>query len=215
MDIGARNVFFSVFILVILNKKIGITVFFVWGLSIVFVNLYFNNLVFPASFYFNSHNLEFLIGMGVAYLVKLLHMNLLSQKTVLIIIIIGISIFLINGINLNYNYIDINAFMTILLFGLSSSVIIFGLVKISNPKNKNIFFKSLLLLGSASYSIYLIHNPLISVLNRIVQKLNLEKWVFADIIYLGIICICICIGVLFHLIIEKPMLKYLRGTVNG
>lgn len=62
--------FYTVFIVVILNKKIGVSLLWGWGLLILLANVYIVKLDFPSSFYLNAHNLEFLLGMGVAYLIK-------------------------------------------------------------------------------------------------------------------------------------------------
>ncbi|WP_309498689.1 acyltransferase family protein [Sulfurovum sp.] len=127
------------------------------------------------------------------------------------IIFSGIIVFLFAGLNIDYEFFQLNGLLNVLLFGFSSAMIIFGLVKLQNPQNRNIFFRLLLLLGAASYSIYLIHNPLISVLNRIVQKLNMQAWVYPEVTYLMIVTLSIFVGIVFHLLIEKPVLQYFRN----
>jgi peptidoglycan/LPS O-acetylase OafA/YrhL len=72
--------FYTLFIALIFNKKIGLFIFMFWSLSILLFNIFTKQLSFPYSFYFNLHNLEFLFGILVAYLFKNNHINFLNKK---------------------------------------------------------------------------------------------------------------------------------------
>jgi len=110
-----------------------------------------------------------------------------------------------------YECIILPHFLTTMIYGVSASFIIMGLIMLPESKNQSRAFNVLLLLGSASYSIYLIHNPLLSVLNRIVNKLDMVSFLDAKVIFLSIVIICVVAGIVLHLLIEKPILKYLRN----
>ena len=200
--------FYFTFILIILNKRIGFLIFILWVILIFFYNIFLEK-VFPYSFYLNSHNFEFLLGIVTAYLFKsnkFLKIKYFSSY----ILYFGLFIFILNGINTNYNFIYISSFYQILLYGVSSSFILFGLVLLREPIYQNKLFKIFLLLGASSYSIYIIHNPLLSVLFRIMKKTNLEYYLNDILIFLLFTSISIVVGILLHLIIEKPILKFLR-----
>ncbi len=73
--------------------------------------------------------------------------------------------------------------------------------------------KLLILLGEASFSLYLIHNPIISLANAIFLKTPLQIPVFIYSIVLTIICIIA--SVMTYLFIEKPIHNYLKRRIKA
>lgn len=69
----------------------------------------------------------------------------------------------------------------------------------------------LVLLGNASYAIYLVHNPLLSVLMRIAAKVQMD---WASGLAFGFVASAV-IGLVYHLCYEKPALKLARRLVRG
>lgn len=201
--------FYFLFILMILNKKIGAIIFVFWAFIILSFNLFSQDIVFPFSFYFNNYNLEFLLGMLVAYAIKS-HAFLKLHGWALQTVVIGVVVFLINGINVNYDFIGLGGFLTTIIFGLSSGSIIFGLATLPSLDQTTKLSKMLLLLGGASYSIYLIHNPIQSVLHRFILVTDMHLFMYPNLIFLLISILCIFAGILLHVFIEKPMLNYFR-----
>lgn len=65
----------------------------------------------------------------------------------------------------------------------------------------------LLLLGNASYSIYLIHNPLLSVTQRLAGKLELD-WLMA--LVAGVV-VSVLAGLIYYGLIERPALGFFRN----
>jgi peptidoglycan/LPS O-acetylase OafA/YrhL len=126
------------------------------------------------------------------------------------VIVLGIISFVLSGLNIYYGIFNINR---VILFGIPSFMIIYGLVSLEvNQKIKNIP-KVLIFLGDASYSIYLIHYPLLSMANKVFNSLKvydiLGNFVSCSIITIGIVTIC-C---LFYMIIEKPLLSNINRFV--
>lgn len=60
----------------------------------------------------------------------------------------------------------------------------------------------LLYLGEASYAIYLVHNPLLSVTTRLAARVRIMSDVYVATI-LGII-VAVCVGCLYYSLVEKP-----------
>jgi len=205
--------FYFIFIILIINKKIGFLIFFIWSFSIFSYNLMYDNGIFPFDFYLSKYNLEFILGITAAFLIKSNKIYYDEKYLQNLIIFIGFMIFFMNGMNENYKLIEINDFTVTIIYGLSSFLMIIGMTMIRSPKHKNYFFKLLLLLGSASYSIYLVHNPLLSVLHRVVQKVNLALYIEPNIIFLILVITCLGVGIGLHLYIEKPLLKYITRSV--
>lgn len=65
----------------------------------------------------------------------------------------------------------------------------------------------LLALGNASYSIYLIHNPLVSVTQRLAGRLDMT-WPVA--VLFGVV-LSVGFGYLYFLWVERRALRYFRG----
>ena len=104
-----------------------------------------------------------------------------------------------------------NNFQT-LMFGLSFSLVICGL---SNSERAGFVIGGnpvLQVLGNASYSLYLLHFPLISIFCKICVYLGINnKGLFlSSIAYTIILLLCIFISVKFHTIVEKPLTHWLR-----
>ncbi|NIE63988.1 acyltransferase [Burkholderia sp. Ax-1719] len=94
-------------------------------------------------------------------------------------------------------------------YGLASCAIILGLVK---AEDRGAIFganRGVQVLGDASYALYLLHFPMISVLSKVAVKAGLTGVVGATAAYFAILAACIATAVLFHLKIEKPLLRIL------
>lgn len=67
-------------------------------------------------------------------------------------------------------------------------------------------------LGDASYALYLLHYPMVSVLTRIAVGLGLARFGFwgAALALVLEVAICVATAMAFHLWIEKPILNWLR-----
>jgi peptidoglycan/LPS O-acetylase OafA/YrhL len=62
--------FYMLFIIIIINKRVGLYLLLLWGLIVLFLNLNYFQLDFPISFYFNIHNIEFILGVSIAFILK-------------------------------------------------------------------------------------------------------------------------------------------------
>ncbi len=60
----------------------------------------------------------------------------------------------------------------------------------------------LVFLGAASYSIYLVHSPVVSILARLLQPLQQRV-----VIFCACVLIAIALGGMYHLLVEKPTLR--------
>jgi len=203
--------FYFTFIIIILNKKIGVSLYILWASIITVLQFTITKeMTFPYSFYFNSHNIEFVLGVLLGVIFK--DSNFINTiKNYKLLIFGGIILFILNGINQNSNFIQINSFIILLIYGLSSFFIIMGLILLEKESPELKVPKLLILLGSASYSIYLIHLPILSVMHRIVQKLEFKDFLHSDLIFIIVCIIAIISGVVLHLLIEKPLTSFLSN----
>jgi len=99
----------------------------------------------------------------------------------------------------------------ILLFGLASFLII---AACNTESVERLFQKKNLLyiIGNASYSVYLIHFPVLSFLCKIFRVINIENiYGFKNIIFPTLASLTLCIGIAFHYLVEVPALNLLRN----
>lgn len=166
-----------------------------------FQNSYFNLI-------FGYYNFEFLLGCISAYLVTNIKIKqpkiLLSFGILLFILMIGLEKYssqALYSLRL-FGY----GFPSFLIITSLSSSEINGQFKIT----KNLVSQFLLLLGNASFSIYLTHQILISAIGRGFILAGLPNIISPYILIFIIIAIAVTLGCIFHLIIEKPLVYHSR-----
>lgn len=162
---------------------------------------------FLVSFLFNKLNLEFFAGCGIAALVR---KHTLKRPIALLLIGLGLAGYLVTA------YVHIHKLTTVdelLAFGLPSVLLIWGLASIrfeTAPK----WMTPLLKLGDASYSIYLTHLTFLSLVIKTLVALHAPQiiGVFATL------CLCVAITIIlgraFYVMIEKPMVAFLKQALN-
>ena len=147
----------------------------------------------------NPINLEFVLGMGVAYLARGI-----SKRFAMMLLLLGCSIFVLL---LLWPF----ALECRVLFGLPFSIMILGSVLLES-QGKLVLPSVVVFIGDASYSIYLVHNPLISIVSRLTAQLHsVSNW------KLGMfLCVTssIGVGVIFHFVVEKPLVRLFRQELQ-
>lgn len=144
-------------------------------------------------------NLEFVLGMGVAYLARGV-----SNRFAAALIFTGGSIFVLL---LLWPF----AVECRVLFGLPFSVLVLGAVLLER-QGKLVLPRWMVMMGDASYSIYLIHSPLVSLTSRMVGRLHgFASWGLGMLVG---VASSVIVGVLYHLFIEKPLIRLFRRQFN-
>lgn len=204
--------FYLFFAFLILNRWAAIAI------GLVFLYFYasyadVSNVAFPLSFLFQDYIFLFVMGMIVAFAC--------SSKRMIVerpafYAAVGILLFSCVAVD---TVMDSNllAEWRTLLYGLASSLIIFGLVRAEDKGQTYLGQSWMQLLGDSSYVLYLIHFSVIGILCRFSMLIHLDKLGFAGamIAYFVIFCACIVGSVVFHLQIERPVVAYLRNHVRG
>ena len=94
------------------------------------------------------------------------------------------------------------------LFGLPFALLVLGGVLLER-QDKLALPRWMVLIGDASYSIYLIHNPLVSLTSRVVGRLHgIASWGVGMLVG---VALSVFVGVLYHLFIEKPLIRLFRN----
>lgn len=152
----------------------------------------------------SPYNLLFIIGMLVAWLVVRIQVPFPR-----LFIIIGTILFLLTGVAENLQILQTSATFTILMFGLSSAVLLIGvvsgeshgLIRVHNSAN---------LLGDLSYPLYLSHGISIAAIMAIytISGLHLPGWVLLILLLI----ICSIAGIVLNKLVERPMARMLKAA---
>jgi len=193
--------FYIIFCLYFISKRLFIIFVIGWSLAIcIMAWLGEGATTSPLMLrLFNPINLEFVLGICVAYLTRSS-----SNRDGTALAFLGISsivLLLIWPFALECR----------ILFGLPFSALVLGGVFLER-QGKLALPPLMVLMGDASYSIYLIHNPLLSLTSRIVgRSLGFSSWWWG--LFAGAVSSVIA-GTLYHLFIEKPLIRMFRHRIN-
>lgn len=162
---------------------------------------------FPLSFFLSAFNLEFLSGVVIAILVK---KNAVPKSTAGVLVASGILLlavsFFVKGPETGYGTGD-TAFVSLWVaaFLLMAGAAWADRSGVREPPS------SFRLLGDASYSLYLIHYPALSLFSKVLGALPVSGDAFAMMAPYIATSGALTAGVLLHLYCEKPLLASLRS----
>lgn len=104
-----------------------------------------------------------------------------------------------------------NSFMRVLLWGIPSAILSLGFIFLEKVSTVKYFSnRFVLLIGNASYSIYLIHITVFVLIAALIKRVPLMKMIafeYGDILLFFNIGFAVICGCLFHLGIEKSLLR--------
>ena len=172
-----------------------------------FLNLYNNRWI---NIILYPMNIEFFMGIAVALLVPRINFNISK-----LLILLGLLFFITAAYFSNADfYIFKNAFNRVIVFGIPSMILLLGVVRMEITKQykvHNIF----LYLGEASYSLYLIHLPILVAGIKILDKFNFGNNIILQIVTIFLIIIICSISILFFKKIEQPLIYRLnKKSIN-
>lgn len=67
-------------------------------------------------------------------------------------------------------------------------------------------------LGSASYAIYLVHDPVLSVLNRLIRPLSGHAP--APVLFVSAVLLATLTGCIYHLVVERPLIRTISAKLG-
>jgi peptidoglycan/LPS O-acetylase OafA/YrhL len=182
------------------TKVIALGWFFGTGLLVSLQAITIGSVPYLINFLFSFHNIEFLLGCWSAYWIR---QHSINGK---LWFAIGILLFAVFGLCQDYKLLSIHP---IFAYSIPSALIILGAASIDLYRRVRLH-PTLLCLGEASYSIYLIHYPCLSLLLKVAFAAHLERLVGSTITLVLIAVIAVGIGSLTYRYIEKPLTNFLR-----
>jgi exopolysaccharide production protein ExoZ len=193
--------FYAVFALMILNRRM-IWILPIWAVAIV-VAKFFQPLSFPASIVLSDSNLQFLIGFSTAYVMRNYRIPAPRFFTIL-----GCCCFF--GFLYFNNFFVAHSLIGRLTFGLGAALGIMGIVEWERSHGLRVS-RLLLILGAASYAIYLVHEVALSVGVHLLM-IGAPKSIPLPLALSIIAGFSIVAGILFRRWVEKPLSLHLRSV---
>jgi len=200
--------FYGLFAILIFKRSIGICVFLVWG---GFILLPFNTAQSTLlDFLSNDINLMFFSGLLGAYLCLRYTLSRINSLVLLAVGIVGYSYLLWA---MSIDSLIVWQPMTQSMFYAICLMLAAKHPKINHYCKKNSLLN---LFGSASYSIYLIHFPTISVLNKLINyaNINTNTVISLNIRFIIMATVCLSAGILLHKLIEVPLLTTIKARLS-
>jgi peptidoglycan/LPS O-acetylase OafA/YrhL len=199
-------------IFILKNKKWAFIAFAVYCLIILLLTLtgIYKGFSAGMKFLFNPINIEFFMGVLSAVIV-----TKIPAFARVPLILLGSSLFIISsGINNSGTDLTERDLLRMLCFGIPSFILIVGIVSYEiNFKVK--VNKIFLLLGEASYSLYLIHLPLVVAFAKLYPKLKIQNDLIFHLLFLVLIFLICFISILVFRFIEKPIIAKLNSRFNN
>ena len=194
--------FYLVFAILLFSRKLGAFLIGAWVLGILVAESLNGNDAFPSNFFLNPNNLLFPLGMLAGMAV--LKFPVLRGRNGALVFLAGNVVF---GITAFFNGSFTHSLSQIMSYGFGAFLIVAGG---SCGLLENIFQKSRALnfLGDASYSIYLIHYPVLSLLAKIFSRADFS--LKASLMFPLLVILALVSGILLYVTVEKPLLERLR-----
>jgi exopolysaccharide production protein ExoZ len=197
--------FYTIFGLAILMGGRWLWLLPIWGIAIVAAQ-FAGELSYPWAIFLDAFNIEFLFGIATA-----LWLRSRNAPMPWLLLFAGIAVFLVGLVFLR----DIQSVSLAgrLYFGLASVAILMGLVELERS-GRLVWPSALRFFGASSYSIYLVHPVALSLAVHLVSRiLPKDLPVLAPVILLALAGITG--GLVYHAIVERPLIQWLRTRVGS
>jgi peptidoglycan/LPS O-acetylase OafA/YrhL len=200
--------FYFVFSISFFSRKAWNYFVLFWVLSILIFNYTsLQNIAITQTpilnLFLSPYNIEFILG----YLLSLIIIHNIKIKSRYLFIIFTFLFFLFLGIQ-NLNYKTIVFYLNYLFSSMALLILYFVISRFTKKIKGN---SIMMLVGNASYSIYLIHNPLQMLILRTYPKINSVP---SLILSIGLVLFLSSIfGYLYYLTFEKKCMNFIKSKI--
>jgi hypothetical protein len=199
--------FYFVFLLFFISKRLLIYGLFAWAGLILFSQQWPLQVDSWLRYPFSVLNIEFMLGVMAAWFVKSppAWLKLGSSNQWLAWVVLGLLLILLS-VGLIESDKD---YFARLICASGLAFVIFGF-SIRELRLQSAWPIVFLMMGNASYSIYLVHVPLLSVTQRLAGYVGLS---WAQALLFGILC-SVCAGYFYYLTVERPALRFFNKYLD-
>lgn len=187
--------FYIVFGILILNRKLGAVVFCAWMITCALAPW-----TKPNEYYFQIININFLFGiLAGLYFSKLRIPRFVMMVSIFCFIAIGMEEIYIKAVDPEFRSI---------MYGLASA---FGIAAAVSAEKAGTISSpyAVRLLGDASYSLYLVHYPVIAIVAQIWRS-SPVKDLPVLIAFVALLTAALAAGLITHVIVERPIVSFLN-----
>ncbi|MEL6265481.1 MAG: acyltransferase [Pseudomonadota bacterium] len=191
--------FYLVFTLLVIDVRLGTAVFAVWMTGCVVASLWWQP-GYPWSFILSFHNVLFLFGIAAAFLYRRL-----TAAQAQGLVFGGAAVFLCVGLSEVLGVLDWDKALRTWCYGIAAAAVVAGLAAgVLSPPRWLVF------LGDASYAIYLVHLPAMTIGVMIAGKLGAPWSLPPEVLMLLLLVYAAIAGSLTHLLVERPLAALLQ-----
>lgn len=197
--------FYLIFCLLFLHRRIGLTIFALWALAIIGRVFLMPDLPILAGF-LSAHSLQFIIGVGVAIAVKRSDHTWAGLATLIFALLCFIAATGYDLLWASEKHGDIGR----LLLAISTALILLSLTEMEKRqtiKTPKLFYQ----FGSVSYSIYLAHIIFINVIYSLLLKLGLYHQLPETAVYFIAVTGALAGTLFIGFFIELPLVARLKN----
>ena len=197
--------FYTVFALLIMNRRLGLGVFAIWLVSILLYGGRDQHTLTSIPSYFE---ILFFMGIFAAFAVR--RWDVPFPRT---LALLGSLAFFATGMAEVAGWIDgHDGILARLLYGASSTAAVVGLAD-SERRGTLQFGSAAAFLGNASYSIYLTHTLTVGIAAKGLAAMDLFRLLPGDVTFLLTVLFALVAGSAFHLVVERPT-QSLAATIS-
>jgi exopolysaccharide production protein ExoZ len=152
----------------------------------------------------------FLFGMGVLVALAARHMRAINRPDRLASMgALGFAAMALTECIWGRDWVPVS---DVVLYGLCSALIVLGLIRWEDAGFRLRGLSTLTLTGDASYALYLIHVPVMSLGCKVIMHTGLAGPVGAAIAFVMVLAASVLTAIAFHLYVERPVLNWLTPS---
>lgn len=196
--------FYMIFTLLILSKMIGGTVIALWVVGCI-INVFCNWQSFPASFLFSAYHFLFFMGAAGAELLRMRHL-----PRPFLMGLCGCLLFLTIGLLEAYSVVAWYKPLRTILYGISAFMMLAFVQSEKHDAQKGIVYRAFVVLGFASYSLYLLHSLIMTIAGELMEKEGIIFLLPTWVLFLIPPALAVLGSLIFYMLIEKRLQDFFK-----